>query len=125
MKLSKTEEQLMRHLWKLERGFMKDLIDQYDNPKPASTTIATLLKRIKDKGFINYKQHGRLREYYPLVAKSEYFEGHFRGLLKNFFGNSASQFASFFTRTTDLSTEELEELRNVIDQEIEKKNKKR
>lgn len=124
MKLSKTEEQLMRHLWNLDKAFMKDLINEYDDPKPASTTIATLLKRIKDKGFINYLEVGRLREYYPIVAKADYFEGHFRGLLKNFFGNSASQFASFFTRTTDLSTEELEELRNVIDQEIKKKNKK-
>ena len=121
MKLSKTEEQLMEHIWKLGKAFMKDLIQQYDEPKPATTTIATLLKRMKDKGFIDYNELGRSREYFPLVAKSAYFEGHFRGLLQNFFGNSASQFASFFTRTTDLSEKELKELRNVIDQEIAKK----
>jgi len=101
---------------------MKDLINQYDEPKPATTTIATLLKRMRDKGYIDYKEFGRSREYYPLVSKSSYFEGHFRGLLQNFFGNSASQFASFFTRTTDLTESELKELRKVIDQEIAKKN---
>ena len=125
MKLSKSEEQVMRYLWKLERGGMKELIEQYEDPKPANTTIATLLKRIKNKGFIDYIEKGRSREYFPLVAQADYFEGHFKGLLKNFFGNSAVQFASHFTRTTDLSTEELHELRKIIDQQIEMKNKER
>jgi len=124
MKLSKTEEQVMEHVWRLEKAFMKDIINQYDEPKPATTTIATLLKRMRDKGFIDYKEYGRSREYFPLVAKTDYFAGHFRGLLQNFFGNSASQFASFFTRTTDLSEQELKELRKVIDQEIAKKKDK-
>ena len=124
MKLSRTEEQLMNHLWSLDKAFMKDLIEQYPDPKPASTTIATLLKRMQDKGYVAYKEFGRSREYYALIEKSAHFEGHFRGLLQNFFGNSAGQFASFFTRTTDLSEVELKELRAVIDQEIQKKKKK-
>ena len=74
MKLSQTEEQLMQHLWKLEKAFMKELIEAYDEPRPANTTIATLLKRMKDKGFIDYKVFGKSREYYPLVAKSDYFK---------------------------------------------------
>ncbi|BDS13927.1 BlaI/MecI/CopY family transcriptional regulator [Aureispira anguillae] len=123
MKLSKTEEQLMQYLWKLEKAYLKDILEAYDDPKPASTTIATLLKRIRDKGYIDYKRSGKSREYYPLISKSEYFGKHFRGLLQNFFGNSASTFASFFTRATDLSTSELEELRQVIDEEIKKKQK--
>ena len=121
MRLSKTEEHLMEHIWRLDKAFMKDLIEQYDDPKPASTTIATLLKRMKDKGFIDYRAVGRSREYFPLVAKATYFESHFRSLIHDFFGNSASQFASFFTKNTDLSEKELKELRSVIDQEIEKK----
>lgn len=125
MKLSRTEEQLMRYLWKLEKAFMKDFIEQYDDPKPATTTIATLLKRMKDKGFIDYKVFGKSREYFPLVSKSEYFSKHFRGLINNFFGNSAATFASFFTQATDLSAEELEALRKEIDEEIKKKKNKK
>lgn len=121
MKLSKSEEQLMQHIWKLEKAFMKDLIDAYDEPKPASTTIATLLKRVRDKGFIDYKVYGKSREYYPLVTKADYFGKHVRGLIQNFFGNSTSTFASFFTRATDMTASELEELRKVIDEEIKKK----
>jgi predicted transcriptional regulator len=121
MKLSKTEEEVMQHIWRLENAFMKDILEAYEEPKPATTTIATLLKRIRDKGFIDYETFGKARKYYPLVSKSDYFGTHFRGLLQNFFGNSASRFASFFTQSTDLSKEELEALRAVIDEEIKKK----
>ncbi|MCH2192875.1 BlaI/MecI/CopY family transcriptional regulator [Kordia sp.] len=121
MKLSKTEEQLMQHLWKLEKAFMKDLLEQYDEPKPATTTIATLLKRMTDKGYVAYVTFGKSREYYPLIKKVDYFSKHVNGLIKNFFNDSASQFASFFTKETNLTKEELEDLRKLIDNEIKKK----
>jgi predicted transcriptional regulator len=121
MQLSKTEEQLMQHLWKLEKAFMKDLLDIYPEPKPATTTVATLLKRMIGKGFVNYKTYGKSREYFPLVKKEDYFSKHVNGLIKTFFNDSASQFASFFTRKTDLTKEELEALKAIIDQEIKNK----
>lgn len=121
MQLSKTEEDLMNHLWKLEKAFMKDLLDAYPEPKPANTTVATLLKRMADKGFIAYKLYGNSREYYPLVKKKDYFSKHVNGLIKNFFNDSASQFASFFTKETNLTKEELEDLKKLIDSEIKNK----
>jgi len=121
MQLSKTEEELMNHVWKLEKAFMKDLLDVYPEPKPANTTVATLLKRMTDKGFIDYKLFGKSREYYPLVKKKDYFSKHVNGLIKNFFNDSASQFASFFTKETNLTKEELEELKTLIDTEIKNK----
>ena len=123
MKLSKAEEQVIHHLWKLDRAFMKELIQEYDLPKPATTTIATLLKRMKDKGFIDYQVYGASRKYFALINKSDYFKGQFSGMLQNFFGNSAAQFASFFTKSTDLTQKELEDLREIIDLEIAKKKK--
>ena len=121
MNLSNSEEELMNYLWKLERAFMKDILDSYPEPKPATTTVATLLKRIKDKGFIDYKLYGKSREYFPLVKKKDYFSKHVNTLIKNFFNDSASQFASFFTKETNLSKEELESLKTIIDNEIQKK----
>ncbi len=121
MKLSKSEEQLMQYLWKLEKSFMKDLLEIYPEPKPAVTTIATLLKRMTDKGFVAYKLYGKSREYYPLIKKKDYFSKHVHHLIKNFFNNSTSQFASFFTEETEMSEEELKDLRKLIDQQIEKK----
>ena len=121
MKLSKTEEDLMNHLWRLDKAFMKDLLEVYPDPKPATTTVATLLKRMTDKGFIAYNLFGKSRQYYPLVKKKDYFSKHVNGLIKNFFNDSASQFASFFTKETNLTKEELEDLKTLIDNEIKKK----
>jgi BlaI family penicillinase repressor len=121
MQLTKTEEQLMEILWQQEKAFMKDLLDAFPDPKPATTTVATLLKRMAEKGFVDYKEFGKSREYFPLVEKSSYFSKQVNGMIKNFFNDSASQFASFFTKETNMSAKELEELRKIIDTEIQKK----
>lgn len=121
--LTNAEEQVMEHLWKLEKAFMKNLLEAYPKPKPATTTIATLLKRMIDKQFVAYNEFGNSREYYPLVKKTDYFSKHVNGLISNFFNNSASQFASFFTTETNLSQTELEDLKKIIDSEIQKKKK--
>ena len=123
MKLSKTEEQLMEYIWKHEKVLLKDLIECYPEPKPASTTIATLLKRMQDKGYISYTLMGNSRQYYPLVNKNDYFSNQVNGMIKKFFNNSPVQFASFFTRTGNMSEEELEELKKIVDSEIKKKKK--
>ena len=121
--LTNAEEQLMEHLWNLEKAFMKDLLEAFPEPKPKTTTVATLLKRMVDKDFVAYTEFGNSREYYPLVKKTAYFSKHVNGLIKNFFNDSASQFASFFTNETDLSEKELEELKKIVDSAIQKKKK--
>jgi BlaI family transcriptional regulator, penicillinase repressor len=123
MQLSKSEEQLMEFIWKQENIFMKELIECYPDPKPATTTIATLLKRMQDKGFVAYTLFGNSRQYYPLVKKSDYFSKHVKSIIKNYFDNSPMQFASFFTTSTNLTTSELEDLKKIVDQEIKKKRK--
>lgn len=123
MQLSNSEEQLMEHLWKLEKAFMKDLLESYPKPKPATTTVATLLKRMIDKKFVSYKEFGNSREYFPLVKKEDYFSKHINVLIKNFFNDSTSQFASFFTTSTNLTQNELEELKKIIDVELQRKKK--
>jgi BlaI family penicillinase repressor len=121
--LTNAEEQLMEHLWQLEKAFMKDLLEAFPEPKPKTTTVATLLKRMIDKEFVAYKEFGNSREYFPLVKKTDYFSKQVNGLISSFFNNSASQFASFFTKETNLSSAELEDLRKIIDGEILKKKK--
>lgn len=121
MQLSKTEEQIMELIWKSEKVFLKEIMDSYPEPKPAATTIATLLKRMQDKGFVGYTLFGNSRQYYPLVNKVDYFSKHVNGIIKNYFGNSALQFASFFTTTSNLTTSELEDLKRIIDKEIKRK----
>ena len=118
MYLTNAEEQVMMLLWKLEKAFIRDLMNEFPDPQPAQTTIITLLKRMIDKGYVSYKQYGNSREYFPLVRKSDYFSDRFSGLVKDFFNNSNAQFASFFANVTDMTQEELEELRDVVDNKI-------
>src|ERR1700744_964138 len=121
MKLTQAEEQLMDIIWEKEAIFMRDIIDSYPDPKPATTTIATLLKRMQNKQFVSYHLMGNSRQYFPLVKKADYFSTHVKGLIKNFFGNSNMQFASFFTRETNLSDTELKDLKKIIDEQLNKK----
>lgn len=124
MHLPKAEEQLMEFIWKHEKVFMKDLIELYPEPKPASTTLATLLKRMQDKGFVGYKLYGNSREYYALIKKEDYFSDQMNTMIKNHFNDSAMQFASFFTTTTELSSSELESLRKLIDTKLDNLSEK-
>lgn len=108
----------MNYLWKLEKSFFKELKEQFPEPRPATTTINTLLKRLIDKGFVNYQVYGNSREYFPLIDKNTYYSRQIRGLIKNSFNNSIEQFASFFTKETDLSENELKTLRDIVDNQI-------
>ena len=100
------------------KGFFKDLKAQYPEPKPATTTINTLLKRLIDKKAVNYTLYGNSREYYPLISKHQYFSKHINGLIQNYFNNSVEQFASFFTKEVDISEEELRKLRDMVDRQL-------
>ena len=123
MQLTHAEERIMKHLWKLEKAYMKNILEEFPEPKPASTTVATLLKRMIVKGFVGFNQHGSNREYFPLVKKNQYFSTHINSIVKDFFNDSASQFASFFTNESDLSVSELEELKAILENRIKDQKK--
>ena len=118
-KLTDAEKDLMEIIWQKKAAFMKDIMEEYPEPKPATTTIATLLKRIQNKDLIGYKTYGNSREYFPKVSKEVYFKEEMTSMIDKFFNSSASQFASFFTSNTKMSQTELKELRDLIDQKIE------
>ena len=118
-KLTESEIILMEILWQKEKVFMKDILEDYADPKPASTTIATLLKRMQNKDLVGYKLYGNSRQYFPKVKKEDYFQGEMTSMIDRFFNSSVSQFASFFTSNSKLSQKQLKELRDIIDKEIE------
>ena len=118
-KLTDAEKDLMEIIWQKKAAFMKDIMEEYPEPKPATTTIATLLKRMQNKDLIGYKTYGNSREYFPKVSKEVYFKEEMTSMIDKFFNSSASQFASFFTSNTKMSQTELKELRDLIDQKIE------
>jgi predicted transcriptional regulator len=121
MPLSNTEEQLMKHLWELEPCFMKDLLEALPDPKPAKTTVATLIRRMTDKGVVAFRQRGNSREYYSLISKKAYFGKQVKGMITDFFADSPTAFASLFTDGADLTREQLEELQQMIDDQLKDK----
>lgn len=124
MQLTKAEEQIMKYLWKLEKAYLKNILNQFPEPKPATTTIATLLKRMIDKKFIAYNQHGSNREYYPLISKEKYTKGSLNGLIKNYFSNSYKNMVSFFSKHENLSTKEIEEIIDILQEQLDSQKKK-
>ncbi len=120
-KLAKSEEEIMRFLWERQKAYLKEIRDCYPDPKPAITTLATLLKRLQAKGVVSFEQHGKSRQYFPLIKKKDYFATHLTDLINRFFNNSPAQFASFFTEETDMTQSELEELKVIISNQIKDK----
>ncbi len=118
IKLPPSEEQLMQYIWDLKKAFTKDIVQKYPEPKPAATTISTLLKRLNEKGFITYNTYGTSREYYALIKKEDYFEVHLEDLVKNHFKDSFLNLASFFTKKNKLTKKELEELEKIVQQQL-------
>ena len=115
--LTKAEEQVMQFLWKINKGFLKDIVDQFPTPKPAYTTVSTVIRVLVKKGFIGYNTYGKINEYYPLVSKNDYFQNHVKSIITNFFQGSAPEFASFFAND-QLKLSELEEIKAMIEEKI-------
>jgi predicted transcriptional regulator len=120
--LTKVEEQVMQQLWGMGTAFLKELTDSFPEPKPAYTTVSTMLRILIQKEFIGYKMFGSNRQYYPLISREEYLKGQFKGVLGNYFQGSFSKFASFYASDKDLSMAELKEIEMIIKEQIEKRN---
>ncbi len=119
--LTKAEEQVMQVLWKIEKGFVKDVVEHFKNPKPAYNTISTIIRILEKKGFVNHKAYGNTYEYFPIVSKKTYAKSFFGSFLNRYFGNSFQQLVSFFSENNDLSIEEIEKIKELLDRQIKDK----
>lgn len=108
--LTKAEEQVMQYLWKIEKGFLKDVLDLFPEPKPHTNTVSTILKVLKDKEFVDYRVHGRQHEYFPLVSKEQYSGKTMKSLVKNYFKGSYKSAVSFLVEKNEMTVEDLEML---------------
>jgi BlaI family transcriptional regulator, penicillinase repressor len=123
--LTKAEEQLMQYLWALQKGYLKDLVEKFPQPKPAYTTVSTVIRVLVKKEFIGYEAHGKSHQYYPLISKATYFRGQLKPMLANYISGSPSEFASLFAND-NLNISQLEEIKDLIEDKIKKlKSKKK
>jgi len=117
--LTKAEDQIMQILWSLEKGFVKDIVEQMPEPKPAYNTVSTIVRILEKKGFIGYKAYGKTHEYFPLIAKEKYTRFYLNNMVKGYFDGSVQNLVSFFAKENkmdvqdiDLLMKQLEEIKN-------------
>ena len=108
--LTKAEEQIMQALWKIGKGFTKDIIAQLPKPQPHYNTASTILKILVDKGFVKAENMGNSHLYTPLTEKETYSRQSIKQMVKNYFDGSFSNMLSFFAKEKDISITELEEI---------------
>ena len=113
-KLTRKEEELMKILWKIKEGFVKDIVACYADPKPHYNTISSLVRLLEEKEFVNHKAYGNTHLYFPIISKQEYRRYFIKDVVKDYFDNSYKQTVSLFIEEQNLSKAELDELIDLI-----------
>ncbi len=113
--LTKAEEQIMQVLWELEKGFVKDVVDQLPDPKPAYNTVSTIIRILETKGFIDHEAFGKSHRYFPLISIEEYKSFATGKLLSGYLDNSVENMFSFFVKEKKLDLKEADEILKLIE----------
>ena len=108
--LTKAEDQVMQILWDLKSCFVKDIIEQMPEPKPAYNTVSTIVRILETKGFVDHKAYGKTHEYFPLISKEKYTKFYLNNLLKGYFDGSFQNLVSFFAKENKLDGKAIEKL---------------
>ncbi|AKQ47426.1 hypothetical protein TH63_01870 [Rufibacter radiotolerans] len=116
--LTKAEEQVMQILWQLGQGFVKDILDQLPEPKPAYNTVSTIVRILEKKGFVGYKAYGKTHEYYPLIARDDYRHFYLKNFMAGYFGGSLKRLVSFFAKEENMDLKELEEMLKHVKEDL-------
>ncbi len=113
--LTHAEEQLMQVLWDLKKGFVKDIIEELPEPKPAYTTVSTIIRILETKGFVGHEAFGKSHQYHPVISREEYKSFASEKLLNGYFGNSVESMLSFFARNNKISLKEADEILKLVE----------
>lgn len=108
--LTKAEEQIMEALWKIEKGFLKDVLEALPSPKPHSNTVATIIKILIEKEYVGFERQGRNHLYKVRINRAQYAKKSISSLLKNYFNGSPAKMVSYFIDDKKISIGELESL---------------
>lgn len=119
--LTKAEDQIMQMLWKLDKAFVKEIIEKLPEPKPAYNTVSTIIRILEKKEFVDHEAFGKTFRYFPLISKKEYSKFYLKSFVGSYFSNSYKQMVSFFTKEESLSLSEMEEMKKLIELQISKK----
>ncbi|ERM82320.1 hypothetical protein P872_18700 [Rhodonellum psychrophilum GCM71 = DSM 17998] len=113
--ITPNEEQVMQLLWQLEKALIRDILNLLPDPKPPYTTLASIIKQLENKGYVNHKSYGKTNEYFPLISKSQYQSKSLNKLVKNYFDGSAQNMLSFMVKENKISDQDIQELQKLIE----------
>jgi predicted transcriptional regulator len=116
--LTRKEQEILETLYRIEKGFVKDVIAALpDENKPAYNTVSTLIRRLENKGYVGYEEFGSTYRYYPLVPAKEYQQQGLSKIVDTFFGSSYKSVVAHFAKEQKLSKQDLEEIMKMIEEE--------
>ncbi len=113
--LTKAEEQIMQVMWNIQPAFVKDIITELPEPKPAYSTVSTIVRILESKGFIDHEAFGTTHRYFAVVSKDEYSHFSMKKILENYFDGSLKQMVSFLSKKEKLSLTEMDELLKALE----------
>ena len=114
IKLAKREEQIMQVFWDLEKAFIKEVIPHLPDPKPHYNSVATMVKILEEKRFLDHDTIGNLYQYFPIVTREEYQKHAMKDIVSQYFDNSYPRMLAFFAKQQNLSEDELNEILHMI-----------
>lgn len=120
--LTKAEEQIMQLLWEQEKAFVKDIVEQIPEPKPAYNTVSTIIRILEKKGFVGYKAYGKTHEYFPLVSRKDYTRSFMKNFMRNYFSGSFQEMVSFFAKEDNMSLADLDEMMEDVKRDLQTEN---
>jgi BlaI family transcriptional regulator, penicillinase repressor len=112
--LTKAELQVMQLLWKREKAFVNELIEEIPEPKPAYNTVSTIVRILEKKGFVGHDSFGKSHQYHPLVERETYLNGYVGNMLSSFFSGSVSNMVSFLSKKEEISMKEIDEILEIL-----------
>ena len=113
--LTKTEERVMLILWRLKKGFVKDIIEELpDEPKPPYNTISSVVRLLEKKGYVGFKAYGKTYEYFPVISKAQYRKAFFKKLVSGYFDNSLENLLSFMVKEEKLTEKDINKIKEII-----------
>jgi BlaI family transcriptional regulator, penicillinase repressor len=108
--LTRAEDQVMQILWKLNKAFVKDIVEEMPEPKPAYNTVSTIIRILETKGFVDHKAYGKTHEYFPIISREKYTKFYLNNMIRGYFNGSFNNLVSFFAKENKLNANDLEKL---------------
>jgi len=121
--ITKAQEEILKAIWKIEKGAVSDVLEILPEPKPAYNTVATVIKVLEKKGYVAHNTYGKTNVYYAVVPKKAYAQHVLKETFRGLYSGSLNQVVSYFVKSRKVSLNELEELKALIEEEI--KNQRR